>query len=194
MASGTIKAVASKADVDALNSKLNATQITGSTKSAVESSLETFGSAMSNGEIRRIWFAIATASAPFMGTTYVGTIERQENRFIVLINGISTVGQDLVGFYKSGTGWAWQNKLKEIHVNIAAEIPTITELKDAVTSVSGSGTYVMTFHLTSNGEARSAMIYNAASASYGVGIMFTYYSSSWYKVKNTNQTLSMTAF
>lgn len=86
-------------------------------------------------------------------------------------------------------------KLNEYFYSTAAEIPTTAELSSAVTSISGAKTYVMTFlSRGNNNEARSSMIFSAASAAYGGGLLFTYYTSSWYKVKNTNRTVTLTAF
>ena len=92
----------------------NYTQITGNTKSAIESALLTFAGTMSNGEQRLIWFANGTASEPMQGTTYIGSIGKQENRLIVQVRGISNAEMDLTGFYKSNTGWDWQSLNSEL--------------------------------------------------------------------------------
>lgn len=99
--------------------------------------------------------------------------------------------------YENGSGnrTVYWNTVREFKYTMPndTELPTTDVVKSAI-SGKGSGTYVVTFCRKSDNEARSAMIYTAASNAYGCGLLFTYYNSSWYKVKNANNTVTLTAF
>lgn len=113
---------------------------------------------------------------------------------VAVINANSDIIDAAYGSLSDQVANLTNNTVREYSYLTQDEIPTTTELKNAITAISGACTYVMTFKRSYNQEARSAMIYNAASQSYGAGILFTYYNSSWYKVKNSNQTVTITAF
>lgn len=159
------------------------------------------------------WTEITTENMLMLGSSVGGSVAKT---FGVLIGNGSLGESELREYYGSGgfyylnyttkgTEYGYENAngnrtvywntVREFKYTMPndTELPTTDVVKSAI-SGKGSGTYVVTFCRQSDNEARSAMIYTAASNAYGGGLLFTYYNSSWYKVKNTANTVTLTAF
>ena len=75
--------------------------------------------------------------------------------------------------------------------NTANEVPTANEILTSLSDKPESSTFIIQYW--TNNMARLSMIYNQTNNRYGAGLMFGYYGSKWYKVVNTNSSISMTA-
>lgn len=75
--------------------------------------------------------------------------------------------------------------------HIAGSIPTVEEL-EAITWV--KGVYTVFFYNSDSEVPRAGLDICLSSATYGAGIMYTYYSDSYYKVRNANGTWTITTF
>lgn len=76
-------------------------------------------------------------------------------------------------------------------VQITSSIPTVEELESITWE---KGVYTVFFYTTDSTVPRSGLDICLSSATYGAGIMYSYYSNSYYKVKNANGTWTITAF
>jgi hypothetical protein len=145
-------------------------------------------------------FACTANFFPFVtGVSYFIDMSASSSNYASAV--IQGVGySQIIQAIKTPSGWSYEEIITKSKVPTlftyypAAEVPTASELSTILTGISGYGTYVFSFIPSGRNEIRSSMVYSAASANYGAGILFTYYNSSWYKVKNANKTVTLTAF
>ena len=75
---------------------------------------------------------------------------------------------------------------------ISSSTPSATEIGDFLSALGVGGTFIVSFK--NSGTVRAGMIYSGPTNKYGGGIIFSYYGSNYYKVQNTNGTVTMTSF
>lgn len=150
---------------------------------------------MSNNEIRHIRLACNGSFDNFQANVsyYIDLKKSSMNYSSCMIQGVGHQSQ-ISGAMISQV-WYFEELVKMYKRNIATEVPTEAELKTILNGISGAGTFTISFlAANSNYNIRSSLIYSAASPAYGAGILFTYYGSSWYKVRTNNYNVTMTAF
>ena len=77
------------------------------------------------------------------------------------------------------------------------DIPTTSSLSllfNSLESEGLKGSVIVDFRQTGEDVIRSTLFYSAVNDKYGAGIIVSYYNDSFYKVKNANGTISITAF
>jgi hypothetical protein len=86
------------------------------------------------------------------------------------------------------------NRLPVYKAVSASNIPTGPEVSTALQSLDNKQSIVVNFYNSENTILYSSMYYCQTNVSYGAGILVSYYGSSFYKVKNANGTVTLTAF
>jgi hypothetical protein len=76
---------------------------------------------------------------------------------------------------------------------ISGNIPTETEIANFISGFS-SLEGGMCINFKNSGSIKSSLFYTAVSKLYGQGILISYYGSNYYKVRNNNGSITMTAF
>ena len=115
MASGTIKAVASKADISALNDQIAPVAYTVSSLSAFQTNLDTLLATMSNGETRNVFYNPTSAFAPFGNREYCGTLHRRTSTTAVCYMYYAT---EIIQGYKNGSTWTFTSLSDQIATSV----------------------------------------------------------------------------
>ena len=109
----------------------------------------------------------------------------------ITINGNCTAS-DTVTEQIANAGIGLKN-ITEYKINIAGNVPTATEMANAVQTINLYGSVIITFFNAGNWCA-STFYGNLVGDQYGAGILVSYYSSKFFKVTIAGGTATLTAF